>query len=124
MDHEDRDLSEEVIGAAIEVHRVLGAGFLESTYETALAIELEIREIPFTRQAPVALTYKDRPLGTGRIDLLIANTLIVELKAVESLHEAHTRQVVSYLKATGHTLGLILNFNSPTLIEGVRRVVI
>jgi GxxExxY protein len=112
-----------VIGAAIEVHRKLGPGYLESVYEDALAIELYLRHIPFVRQAPVAVNYKGHLIGQGRIDIVVADLLVVELKAVEKLSEVHVAQVISYLKATGLHLGLLINFNVPTLKQGLQRVV-
>jgi GxxExxY protein len=118
------ELAHAVIGAAIEVHRVLGPGFLESVYEAALAIELETRAIPFERQKPVPLRYKGRDIGEGRLDLLVADCLIVELKPVEVLAPIHKAQVISYLKATGLHLGLLINFNVPLLKDGVERIVL
>ena len=95
-----------VIGAAIEVHRVVGPGFLESVYEEALAAELELRGVPCIRQKPVAVTYKGRQGGEGKLDLLVGNTLIVELKAVVNLTPLHEAQVLSSLKMTHYPLGL------------------
>ena len=117
-------LANATIGAAIEVHRTLGPGFLESVYEEALAIELETRRIPCARQVPIAVIYKGHPVGEGRLDLLVADRLIVELKAVEALAPIHTAQLMSYLKATRHPLGLLINFNVPVLKMGIRRVVL
>lgn len=118
-------IAHQVIGAAIEVHRVLGAGFLESVYEQALAIELAARKVPFQRQAPVALQYKGQPVGESRLDLLVDDRLIVELKAVEALHPIHHAQVINYLKATGFELGLLLNFNVVKLKDGgIKRIVL
>lgn len=113
-----------VIGAAIEVHRVLGPGFLESVYEEALAAELELRGVPCIRQKAVAVTYKGRRVGEGKLDLLIGNTLIVELKAVVNLTPLHEAQVLSYLKMTHHPLGLLINFNVPLLKDGIRRIIL
>ena len=113
-----------VNGAAIEVHRVLGPGFRESTYEEALCVELALRGIPFARQVTVTLDYQGHTVGEGRLDLLIGGALIVELKAVDKLDDIHTAQVISYLKATGHRLGLLLNFNVPALKDGMKRVVV
>lgn len=116
-------LAHEVIGAAIEVHRLLGPGFLESVYEQAMAIEFALRRIAHARQAPVALAYKGHALGEGRLDFLVGDSLIVELKAVDALAPIHVAQVLSYLKATGKQLGLLINFNAPTLRQGLKRVV-
>jgi len=113
-----------VIGCAIEVHRTLGPGFLEAIYEQALAVEMELRNIPFVRQPVFELAYKSRPIGTDRLDFLVDRQLVVELKAVEQLTPVHTAQVVSYLKATNLHLGLLLNFNVRQLVPtGVKRVV-
>ncbi len=117
-------LAHAVIGAAIEVHRALGPGFLESVYEEALSFELEQRAVPFTRQHLISVSYKGRPVGEGRLDMLIADRLVVELKAVDELAPIHMAQVISYLKATGHKLGLLINFNVPILKQGIRRVVL
>jgi GxxExxY protein len=117
-------LSNRVIGAALEVHRVLGPGFLESVYEESLGRELELRGLPFVAQQQVAVTYKGKQVGEGRLDLLVADALIVELKAVEVVLPIHTVQLHSYLKATGHKLGLLINFNVPLLRDGIRRVIL
>jgi GxxExxY protein len=113
----------EVIGAAIEVHRLLGPGFLEKTYQKALLIELNLRGIPAVPQAPVALAYKGETLGEGYLDFLVAGCLVVELKTVDKRAPVHTAQVISYLKATGLCLGLLINFNTSLLRDGIRRVI-
>jgi GxxExxY protein len=118
-----QDLSGRVIGAAIEVHRTLGPGFLESVYELALAIELEHRGIPFVRQVPIELGYRGRPVGEGRIDMIVDRTLVLELKAVEKIISLYEQQLLSYLKVTDLRLGLLINFNVGVLTQGVRRVV-
>jgi GxxExxY protein len=115
-------LSHTVIGAAIEVHRALGPGFLESVYEESLCMELHDRGVPFRRQHEVTVRYKGRAVGTGRVDLLVKETIIVELKAVDALADIHTTQLLSYLRATGYPLGLLINFNVGALKDGVRRV--
>lgn len=117
-------LTEQVIGAAIEVHRELGAGFLESTYERALSIELNLRGIEHSVQFPCSLKYKGKDIGEGKLDLLIENILIVELKAVKELADAHQTQVLAYLKATDLPLGLLINFHNTLLKDGVRRVIL
>jgi GxxExxY protein len=117
-------LAKAVVDAAFEVHRTLGPGFLESVYEEAMVIELKARGIPFERQRPISITYKDRPVGEGRLDLLVASQLLVELKAVETLVPIHKAQVISYLKATRLQLGLLINFNVPVLRSGIQRVVV
>jgi GxxExxY protein len=113
-----------VVDAAFEVHRVLGPGFLESVYEEALAVELTLRGVAFQRQVPIALQYKGTPIGRARLDLLVAGRLVVELKASESLLPVHLAQVLSYLKASGQTLGLLINFNTRELRHGIRRVIL
>ncbi|HEY8292148.1 MAG TPA: GxxExxY protein [Thermomicrobiales bacterium] len=113
-----------VIGAAIEVHRALGPGYLESVYEEALCVELEIRRIPFSRQVDAEVQYKSRAVDSGIMDILVSDGLVVELKAVERLAPIHTAQVLSYLKATKHPVGLLINFNVVVLREGIKRVVL
>jgi GxxExxY protein len=116
-------LAHAVIGAAIEVHRVLGPGLLESIYEEALCAELEFARIPFQRQVPVEIHYKGRSIGTARVDLLVRRQLIVELKTVENIASVHLAQLLSYLKFTRLSLGLLLNFNVNELRHGIRRIV-
>lgn len=116
------ELARSVIGAAIDVHRALGPGLLESVYEEALAHELVQREIPFARQVHVELAYKGHVIGQGRLDVLADDRLVVELKAVENLLPLHSAQLLSYLKLTGYPLGLLINFNVNLLKEGLRRV--
>ncbi len=113
-----------VIGAAIKVHRILGPGFLESVYEEALCIELELCGIPFSRQYNFDIDYKSRKVGKGRVDLLVEDVLIVELKTVESFTPLHFAQTISYLKATKKKLALLINFNVPVLKEGIKRVIL
>lgn len=117
-------LAHQVIGAAIEVHRQLGPGLLEGVYEKALCIEFELRGIAFRTQSRVGITYKGRPVGKGKLDLIVGDRLIVELKAVEKLAPIHLAQTISYLKMTNRALGLLINFNVPVLKEGIRRVVL
>jgi len=117
-------IASEVVDAAIEVHRVLGPGFLEGVYEQALAIELSFRHLAFARQVPVAVRYKEQLVGEARLDFLVAGRLIVELKAIEAISAIHFAQAISYLKATGLPLALVINFNVPVLLRGVRRVVL
>jgi GxxExxY protein len=112
-----------VIGAEIEVHRVLGPGYLEGVYEEALCVELRSRGVAFERQVPITLTYKGHPVGEARMDLVVDERLLVELKAVEGIAPVHVAQLLSYLTATGLTLGLVVNFNVPLLRDGIRRVV-
>lgn len=117
------ELSYEVIGAGIEVHRELGPGFLESVYEDALEVEFRRREIPFERQFDFALDYKGHDVGRGQIDFLVDRRFVVELKAVDAFAPIHTAQVISYLKATNCRYGLLMNFNEPVLHKGLKRVV-
>ncbi len=111
-----------VIGAAIEVHRVSGPGYLERVYEEALCVEFGLREIPFARQVPVAVLYKGHRVGEGYLDYLVGEHLIVELKAVASLLPIHEAQMISYLRSKGAQIGLLINFNLPVLKDGVRRL--
>ena len=113
-----------VIGAAMEVHRLLGPGFIESVYEEAMVIELGLRGITYERQKAVNVAYKGCRIGEGRLDFFVDNSLIVELKAVEKLLPIHQAQVMSYLKASGYRLGLLINFHERLLRDGVRRVVL
>lgn len=119
------EISKHVIGAAIDVHRILGPGLLESAYEACLCHELELRNIRFARQADIPVEYKGVNLECGyRIDLLVEDKIIVELKSVEKLMPIHDAQLLSYLKLTGCTVGLLINFNVPVLKQGVRRKVL
>jgi GxxExxY protein len=113
-----------VIGAALEVHQLLGPGYLESVYEEALSVELELRGISYERQKTIAVDYKGRAVGEGRLDLLVGGCLVVELKAVEAIAPIHVAQVISYLKATELPLGLLINFNVPLLKNGIQRVIL
>ena len=118
----DSEITESIIGAAIVLHRELGPGFLESIYEQALAVEFAIRGIAFVRQKPIPLFYRDYQIGEHRIDFLVEDKIVVELKAVEALEKVHFAIVRSYLKAAGLSDGLILNFSSmPLTVKRVRR---
>ncbi len=118
------ELSKEIIGAAIEVHRLLGPGLLESAYEECLCRELELRGTPFKRQEPLPVIYKDAKLNCGyRLDLLVGDLVIVELKSVEKIEPIHEAQLLTYLKLRDSWLGLIINFNVKLLKDGVRRLV-
>jgi len=116
------ELTEKIIGAAIEVHRVLGPGLLESIYEEALWVELRLREISFQRQVEIDVDYKGHILKGQRIDLLVAGEVIVELKAVASLPEVAVAQTLSYLKATGLKRALLINFGERKLVNGIKRI--
>lgn len=120
----ENELSQQIIGAAVEVHRHLGPGLLESAYEGCLAYELAHRGIAFERQKPIPVVYKDVHLDVGfRADLIIDGLVIVELKAIDGLTPVHTAQMMTYLKLTGCRLGLLINFNAALLKDGIRRVV-
>jgi GxxExxY protein len=122
IDPKLNELTYQVIGAAMEVHKTIGPGFSESVYEEALVIELQERDIPFLRQVKIEIGYKGRKVGEGRIDLIIGGELVLELKAVEKLLPLHSAQLLSYLKATGKKLGLLINFNVPVLKDGIERI--
>ena len=117
-------LTGEVIGAAIEVHRVLGPGFLEEVYKEALIIEFFRCGIPHLVEKSVTVNYKGHEVGKGRLDFLVANCLIVELKAVQNLAPIHEAQVLSYLKMTNYPLALLINFNVPLLKDGIKRIIL
>jgi GxxExxY protein len=120
----ENDLSGEIVGAAIEVHRVLGPGLLESVYEEALAIELQDRDLVVSRQIALPIGYKGRPLESAlRLDMLVNNMIIVEVKSVERVLPVHEAQLLSYLRLSNKKLGLLINFNSVVLSRAVRRVV-
>ena len=118
-----REVTEKVIGAAIEVHQLMGPGLLESVYQQALQIELALRGIRFEAQAPVSLIYKGRAMAAPlKLDLLVNGVVIVEIKAVQRLETVHAAQLLTYLRLTGLTSGLLLNFNEITLKQGIQRV--
>ena len=117
------ELAYAVIGAAIEVDRLLGPGFLESVYEEALCVELTLRGIRFARQLPIGVQYKGQKVGEARLDLVVDDSLVVELKAVEGIAPIHVAQILSYLKATRLRLGLLISFNVTTLRRGIKRVI-
>lgn len=116
--------TESVIGAAIEVHRHLGPGLLESAYEECMCEELTLRNIPFKRQVALPVLYKTKKLDVGyRIDLLVNNEVVVELKTVESILPIHEAQTLTYMRLGGWQVGLILNFNVTVLKNGIKRLV-
>ena len=118
------ELSGEIIGAAIEVHRVLGPGLLESLYEEALVLELALRNIKVARQLEVPVDYKGHRLQNRlRLDLLIADLIIVEVKSAEKILPVHEAQLLGYLRITHKELGLLINFNSATIGKSVRRII-
>ena len=119
------ELTDAIIGAAMEVHRTLGAGLLESTYEMCLCCELSIRGIPFERQVPIPVEYKGVKLDCGyRADLVVDRLILVEIKAIDSLLPIHDAQLLSYLKLGGWKIGLLINFNVELLKNGLRRRVL
>ena len=116
-------ITEKIIGAAIEVHRHLGPGLLESTYETCLAKELQEKGMKFERQKTYPVVYKGSAVDdVFRIDFLVENEIVVEIKAVEVLVPIHTAQILTYLRLLKKRTGLLLNFNVPILIEGLKRI--
>lgn len=118
----DKDLTAGIIRAAIAVHRTLGPGFLESLYEEALCIELARQNIPFERQKSISLTYAGKPIGEHRLDLLVSERVVVELKATKALEPIHYSVVRSYMKATNVDSGLLLNFAAmPLTVKRVGR---
>jgi len=115
-------ITESIIGAAIEVHKTIGPGLLESAYEECLCRELTLREIPFERQRPLPVEYKGIRLDCGyRIDLLVAGAVVVEIKAVDAIAPIHEAQLLTYMKLGAWRLGLLINFNVPVLKDGIRR---
>ena len=117
-------ITEGIIGAALEVHRHLGPGLLESSYEAALCVELSNRGMKYLRQFSVPLTYKGNSIGEYRLDLLVEDTVIVEVKSVERLDPVFMAQVLTYLRATSKKVGLLINFNTRFLKDGVRRYIL
>ena len=121
----EEDLTEKIIGAAIEVHKYWGPGLLESIYEKSLAIELERQGIPFKRQMELKLSYKGVSLGEDfRLDLIVGSKVVVELKVVKELSPIHEAQLLTYMKLTNCRVGLLLNFNVPVLKQGIKRLVL
>ena len=116
------EITYEIIGAALDVHRALGPGLLESAYEECLCYELNLRQIPFERQRPLPLQYKGKRLDCGyRLDVVVLDAVVVEIKAVESILPIHEAQLLRYLKIGGWKIGLLLNFNVSVLKDGIRR---
>jgi GxxExxY protein len=118
-------LTQQIIGAAIEVHKALGPGLLESAYEECLCHELHLRELTFKRQVPLLVQYKGVSLDCGYLlDLVIQGSVLVELKSVEKIIPVHEAQLLTYMKMTALRVGLIINFNVPTLTQGIVRKVL
>lgn len=118
-----QELTQNIIGAAIEVHSVLGPGLLESVYEDALCIELALREIKYERQKPFTLTYKGKSLRAQKVDLIVEGTVVVELKARRTPGDLVLSQMLSYLSVTSLEIGLVLNFGVRSMRDGIRRVI-
>ena len=120
-----QELTEKIIGAAIEVHRALGPGLLESIYQTCLAHEMSLRGLRFEKEKPLPVEYKAIKLESGyRLDFVVEDKIVVELKAVDSIHDVHKAQLLTYLKLTGCKVGLLLNFNSAVLKDGIERLIL
>ncbi len=115
-------LTQKTIGAAIEVHRTLGPGLLESIYEEALCHEFDLRRIRYQRQLEIDVVYKEKVIKGQRIDLLVEDQVIVEIKSLSKLPEVSTAQILSYLQATGLKRGLLINFGAKMLREGIKRI--
>ena len=125
MEYPEKELTEKIIGAAIEVHKYWGPGLIESVYEKSLARELELQGIEYKRQVDLKLQYKGTEVGDGlRLDLIVEGKVIVELKVVKDFDPIHEAQLLTYMKITGCKVGLLINFNKPTLREGIRRYVL
>jgi len=119
------DYTQQIIGAAIEVHRHLGPGLLESSYEQCLAHEMSLREVPFRTQVSLPLEYKGMKLDCGyRVDFIVGDETVAELKAVDAILPIHEAQLLTYLRLSGCRVGLLLNFNVPVMKDGVKRMVL
>ena len=120
----ENELSSKIIGASIEVHKQLGPGLLESTYEVCLAHELKMMGLEVKQQVPLPVVYKEIKLNTGyRIDMIVENKVIIEIKSVDNLAPIHTAQILTYLKLRDIKLGLLINFNNVKLIDGIKRII-
>ena len=118
----EKDLTGQIIGAAIEVHRELGPGLLESAYQACLAREFSLRNLPFEQEKPLPVEYKGVRIDCGyRLDFIVAGKVVVELKAADVIRPVHEAQLLTYLKLTGCQVGLLINFNVPVLKDGIRR---
>lgn len=121
-DFEPDSLTEQIIGAAIEVHRHLGPGLLEMIYEEALEVELRLRGMACRRQVAVEVVYKEHVINGQKIDMIVEGEVIVEVKSLSKLPEVATAQLLSYLKSTGLNRGLLLNFGCTRLVDGIKRI--
>lgn len=117
-------ITDRIIGCAIEVHRHLGPGLLESVYESALCVEFKVNSLGFKRQVGIPLYYKGQLISEHRPDLIVDDTVIVEVKSVERIAPIHVAQMLTYLRVTSLRIGLVLNFNCSTMKEGTRRVIL
>ncbi len=117
-----KGITSKILEAAIEVHRVLGPGFLEAVYEQALAHEFDLRRIAYERQKTIPVRYKEVVVGEHRLDFLVEDQVVVELKAVKDFEDIHIATTLSYLRATEKQVGLLINFNKPRLMDGVKRL--
>jgi len=125
VEYPEKDLTEKIIGAAIEVHKYWGPGLIESVYEKSLARELELRGFEYKQQVDLPLEYKGVQVGDGlRLDLIVEGKVVVELKVVKDFDPVHESQLLTYMRITGCKVGLLINFNKPTLREGVKRYVL
>ncbi len=124
LDAETEKRVEAVIGAGLAVHRALGPGFLERVYHNALCVELTCSGIEFEIDWTVAIRYRDRLVGLHRIDMVVADSILIEIKAAKVLEPIHHAQVLSYLKAAGYRIGLLMNFGGPTFAQGLRRIIL
>ncbi len=130
ISHRDTELliingvTERIIGCAIEVHRELRAGLFESIYRAALAIEFQSSGIAFKREWRLPAIYKGKPLGNYRVDFIVEDCVVVEVKAVEKMHPVFETQILTYLRLTGHRVGLLINFNSRLLRDGLKRFIL
>lgn len=117
------ELSSKIIGAAIDVHKILGPGLLESAYEKCLCYELDQRDLRFDRQRPLPIRYKEQQLDCGyKLDIVVQNTIILELKSCDQIQPIHKAQLLTYLRLSGLKLGLLLNFNVPVMRDGITRI--
>jgi GxxExxY protein len=124
LPEETEETISRVIGCAMTVHRELGPGFLESVYATALCLEMTANGLPYERECSVAVNYRGTLIGGQRIDLIVADAVIVELKAVTRVDPVFQAKLISYLRTTGLRAGLLINFNAPLLKEGLKRIVV
>jgi GxxExxY protein len=122
-DSSSQEFTEKIISSAMEVHSQLGPGLLESVYEEAMAHELALRKIPFVRQKEIRLNYKGKDIGWHRVDFLVGNEVLIELKSVQVLHGIHEAQMMACLRALQAPAGLLINFNVERLQDGIKRIV-